>query len=119
MSEPTDVERAVHERYSRAADSRAEELCCPVKYDPRYLEAIPPEILQRDYGCGDPSRYLRPGETVLNLVRSDDKQRLFDEIHRALERGGRAVISDIVCDEDVPPALQADPELWSGCISGA
>jgi len=24
-------------------------------------------VLERDYGCGDPSRYLRPGETVLDL----------------------------------------------------
>jgi arsenite methyltransferase len=29
------------------------------------------------------------------------------------------VISDIVSDEDVPEELQDDPELWSGCISGA
>ena len=29
------------------------------------------------------------------------------------------MISDIVCDEEVPMALQNDPELWSGCISGA
>ena len=28
-------------------------------------------------------------------------------------------ISDIVSDEDVPAELQQDPELWSGCISGA
>ena len=34
-------------------------------------------------------------------------------------RGGRAIVSDIVCDEDVPASLQADPELWSGCVSGA
>ena len=36
-----------------------------------------------------------------------------------LRRGGRAVISDIVSDESVPPTLKQDPELWSGCISGA
>jgi hypothetical protein len=29
------------------------------------------------------------------------------------------VISDIVSDEDVPEPLQRDPELWSGCVSGA
>ena len=33
--------------------------------------------------------------------------------------GGRAVISDIVSDEPVPQELQNDPQLWSGCISGA
>jgi hypothetical protein len=56
---------------------------------------------------------------VLNLVRREDKDRLFQEIHRVLRRGGRAAISDIVSDEDVPESLQRDPELWSGCISGA
>jgi SAM-dependent methyltransferase len=56
---------------------------------------------------------------VLNLVRPEDKQKLFSEIFRVLRRGGRAVIADIVSDEDVPEHLRADPELWSGCISGA
>ncbi len=56
---------------------------------------------------------------VLNLVRTDEKSRLFAEIFRVLRRGGRAVISDIVADEDVPAALRQDPELWSGCVSGA
>lgn len=209
-------------------------LCCPVQYDPKLLKAIPQEVLDRDYGCGDPTPHLREGETVLdlgsgggkgvflaaqvvgprgrvigvdmndemlalarksapafarhvgyfnvkflkgriqdlgldlekldrylaehpvtsaaglaaveqeqvrlraqaplvkdgsvdvvvsdcvlNLVRSEDKAALFKEIHRVLKRGGRAVISDIVSDEDVPARLQADPTLWSGCISGA
>ena len=58
-------------------------------------------------------------DCVLNLVRTEDKSRLFSEIHRVLRRGGRAVISDIVCDEEVPENLKADPELWSGFISGA
>jgi SAM-dependent methyltransferase len=56
---------------------------------------------------------------VLNLVRLEDRRQLFAEIFRVLRRGGRAVISDIVADEDVPEHLQRDPELWSGCISGA
>ena len=56
---------------------------------------------------------------VLNLVNNGDRQQLFSEMHRVLKRGGRAVISDIVCDETVPQTLRDDPELWSGCISGA
>src|SRR6185436_18848221 len=54
-----------------------------------------------------------------NLVGGGEKARLFREIYRVLKTGGRAVISDIVSDEPVPEALQSDPELWSGCISGA
>ena len=235
MSVPTmNVEQAVRDRYARAANDRVDELCCPVDYDFRYLEVIPQEIVERDYGCGDPSKYLREGETVLdlgsgggkicyiaaqvvgprgrvigvdmndemlglarsyrreigdrlgyhnvsfhkgriqdlaldyetlearlasepvrtpgqlealdtwkeeqrrldpmiptesvdvvisncvlNLVRSEDKRELFREIHRVLGLGGRAVISDIVSDETVPEHMVNDPELWSGCLSGA
>lgn len=228
------VEKAVTERYRRGARTRVADLCCPVDYNPKYLEVIPGEVLEKDYGCGDPSRHLRPGETVLdlgsgtgkicfiaaqvvgpsgrvvgvdmtedmlavarrnapivakrlgyanvefrrgriqdlaldlqlleqelaarpattvedllaiqahsdelrrkrpliadgsvdvvvsncvlNLVDNADKEQLFREIYRALKRGGRAVISDIVSDEPVPLRMQEDPELWSGCISGA
>jgi len=56
---------------------------------------------------------------VLNLVRAQDKAKLFGEIYRVLNRSGRAVISDIVCDEDPTPAIRNDPKLWSGCIAGA
>ena len=231
---PIATESRVRERYARGAATLEPELCCPVDYDPRYLAAIPGEVIERDYGCGDPSRHLHPGETVLdlgsgtgkicfiasqvvgaagrvlgidmtpemlevarraapkvaarlgfanvefrrariqdlaldldrldaelaarpvrsaddlaavehlaarmrlesplvddasvdvvvsncvlNLVDGTEKQQLFGEIYRVLRRGGRAVISDIVSDESVPARLRADPELWSGCVSGA
>jgi len=228
------VESAVRERYAAGAKSTEAELCCPVNYQSEYLKIIPAEVVERDYGCGDPSRYVREGETVLdlgsgtgkicfiaaqivgptgkvigvdmtdemlavarrnapvvaerigyanvdfrkgriqdlaldlerldselkrspitdaasflaadelaqdlrckhpliasdsidvvvsncvlNLVEPKSKRTLFEEIFRVLKKGGRAVISDIVSDEDVPEELQNDPELWSGCISGA
>tara|TARA_A100001037_G_scaffold209491_1_gene187689 strand:- start:577 stop:1473 length:897 start_codon:yes stop_codon:yes gene_type:complete len=228
------IEAAVQERYANAAQQKEESLCCAVEYDARYLEAIPDEIIERDYGCGDPSQHLRPGETVLdlgsgtgkicfiasqvvgpkgkvigvdmtddmlalarraaekvssrigyanvqfrkgriqdlaldleeldaelkgnvidglegylsaekaaarlrssspmisdetidvtvsncvlNLVDPADKQRMFTELFRVLKTGGRAVISDIVSSDNVPTFLQDDPNLWSGCVSGA
>ena len=61
------VESAVRERYSAAAHQAETALCCPVSYDRKFLEIIPPEILERDYGCGDPSKHVRAGETVLDL----------------------------------------------------
>ncbi len=61
------TEKAVHERYANAANATEEALCCPVDYDPSFLEAIPREVIERDYGCGDPSKHLRAGETVLDL----------------------------------------------------
>ena len=61
------AERTVKERYAGAAQTTEADLCCPVEYDPQYLAVIPPEVIEKDYGCGDPSRYLRAGETVLDL----------------------------------------------------
>src|SRR5438876_1929922 len=61
------AESAVKNRYAAAAKAPETALCCPVEYDRRYLEIIPQEVIQKDYGCGDPSRYLKPGETVLDL----------------------------------------------------
>ncbi len=229
-----DYENAVASRYSVAAQQREVALCCPVEYRRELLEVIPQEILDRDYGCGDPSPFVKLGDTVLdlgsgggklcfiasqlvgadgrvigvdcnetmldlarrnqplvaakigydnvsfrcgmiqdlqldlealadellkaqltgvagvleqrrleqqlrrdrplvtsdsidcvvsncvlNLVQPQDRRQLFQEVFRVLKRGGRAAISDIVSDEDVPAHLQANPELWSGCISGA
>ncbi len=231
---PYGVEDEVLRRYRGAAREAEGALCCPTQYDSKFLKVLPQEIIEKDYGCGDPSRHVREGETVvdlgsgagkicyilsqkvgpegnvigvdlndemlalarkyldhmenalgyrnvrfvkgkiqdlgldldlvqkwldahpiqtvedhsafeeecgrlrkehplipdssvdvvvsncvLNLVRPQDKIELFSEIHRVFKRGGRAVISDIVCDEDPTPSILEDPELWSGCISGA
>ncbi|MBI1312020.1 methyltransferase domain-containing protein [bacterium] len=234
VAEVLDKEFAVRDRYSAGAQAVQPALCCPVSYSLDDLDFIPHEILERDYGCGDPTAYLRRGDTVLdlgsgggkvcyiasrlvgpegrvigvdcnaemldlarrhretvaerlgyanvefrcgmiqdlrldldrlsdelasqpvrghedwlrlrsvedglrrgepmiaddsvdcvvsncvlNLVRPDDRRQLFQEVFRVLKRGGRAVISDIVSDEDVPQHLQEDAHLWSGCVSGA
>jgi arsenite methyltransferase len=67
MTPAFNVENAVRTRYSQAARSKVDDLCCPIDYNREYLKVIPAEILERDYGCGDPSRHVRPGETVLDL----------------------------------------------------
>ncbi len=61
------LEGAVVERYARAAERAEPALCCPVSYDPALLRVIPDEVIERDYGCGDPSAYVRAGDTVLDL----------------------------------------------------
>lgn len=62
-----DVREGVQDRYAAGANAVEAALCCPVDYDPQYLKIIPQDVLDRDYGCGDPSRYVREGDTVLDL----------------------------------------------------
>jgi ubiquinone/menaquinone biosynthesis C-methylase UbiE len=61
------MEAAVLERYGNAAQTVEACLCLPVSYDKALLNVIPDEILERDYGCDDPSRYIRESETVVDL----------------------------------------------------
>jgi len=58
---------SVLDRYSDGAKKRQDALCCPIDYDRELLGLLPQEIIEKDYGCGDPSRYVRPGDTVLDL----------------------------------------------------
>src|SRR5438874_13161602 len=67
MIEAQSKETIVRQRYAAGAKERADKLCCPVDYKSKYLKVIPREVIERDYGCGDPSRYLRNGETGLDL----------------------------------------------------
>jgi len=66
-SHGNDLEAAVLARYGNAAQEVEACLCLPVGYDQALLAAIPQEIIDKDYGCGDPSRYIHAGETVLDL----------------------------------------------------
>ncbi|MGZ8196520.1 MAG: methyltransferase domain-containing protein, partial [Methylosarcina sp.] len=61
------VETGVLERYSAGAAAKQTELCCPVDYDQELLALLPQEIIEKDYGCGDPSRYVQKGDVVLDL----------------------------------------------------
>lgn len=65
ISRNSDLE--VLRRYEAAARQPEAALCCPTNYDPSYLKVIPQEILDRDYGCGDPTQFVREGDTVLDL----------------------------------------------------
>lgn len=61
------VTTQVSERYAEGAKQRQEALCCPVDYDTSLLALLPQEIIDKDYGCGDPSRYVQAGDVVLDL----------------------------------------------------
>ena len=66
-TDATNFEAAVLQRYANASRKAEAGLCVPINYDRSLLEVIPEEIIEKDYGCGDPSRYVREGETVLDL----------------------------------------------------
>ncbi len=103
-----DVERAVNARYSQGAQERIGALCCPAAYDPRHLEAIPAEVLDRDYGCGDPSRYVREGDTVLDLGSGGGKIAFI--VAQLVGPEGRVIGVDMN-DEMLALARRAAPEV--------
>jgi hypothetical protein len=68
MRNELNVDEVVRQRYTDGAHERQASLCCRVSYDPRCLEIIRREIFDRDYGCGDLTLYLKPGDAVLYLT---------------------------------------------------
>ena len=59
----------VREFYGDAAEQPKAELCCPVQPEADDLAHIPPEVVERFYGCGSPvaAAVLVPGETMVDL----------------------------------------------------
>lgn len=53
---------------------------------------------------------------VINL--SPNKLKVFQEIHRVLKPGGRALISDLVSEKELPEDLKQDAKAWSECLGG-
>ena len=83
------TEAGVYDRYAAAAQSVEPALCCPVEYRKELLAAIPDEIIERDYGCGDPTPYVLPGDTVLDLGSGGGK--LCYIAAQAVGPGGRVI----------------------------
>ena len=54
---------------------------------------------------------------VINLA--PDKLKVFKEAYRALKKGGRMYVSDIVLLENLSEQQKNDEELISGCVGGA
>jgi len=94
-----DYEAAVLQRYGNAARAVEACLCLPVSYDQALLRVIPKEIIVKDYGCGDPSRYVSSGETVLDLGSGSGKACYV--ISQIVGAGGRVIGVDFN-----PPMLE-------------
>jgi SAM-dependent methyltransferase len=54
---------------------------------------------------------------VINL--SPDKQRVYREAFRVLRPGGRLMVSDLVLERPLPPAVLESLDAYLGCVGGA
>jgi SAM-dependent methyltransferase len=54
---------------------------------------------------------------VINL--STDKQKVFEDIHRVLKKGGRVSISDMALQKELPIEIKNNMESYVSCVSGA
>jgi len=54
---------------------------------------------------------------VINHARN--KQKVYEEIYRCLQPGGRFVISDAVTRDPLPDSVKNDPQAWADCFGGA
>jgi hypothetical protein len=61
-----ETEQFVMQRYTKGGSRSPRRVVLSRQYD-QYLEVIPDEIKERDYGCGDPSAFVQEGEVVLDL----------------------------------------------------
>lgn len=79
-----------------------------VEFRKGYLEYIPVE---------DKSTDLIVSNCVINL--SHNKKKVFKEMWRILNDGGRIVVSDIVSEKFTPNHIKNNELLWNECLGGA
>jgi SAM-dependent methyltransferase len=56
---------------------------------------------------------------LFNIFKMDDLKRALQEMYRVLKPHGRLVLSDPVCDHDIPAHLRKNPNLRALCLSGS
>lgn len=56
---------------------------------------------------------------LFNIFRREDLKRALAEMFRVLKPRGRLILSDPVCEQSIPAALQDDDRLRAMCLSGA
>jgi SAM-dependent methyltransferase len=111
--EVADRSRAsVREFYGHAAERPQAELCCPVRPDAEDLAHIPPEVVERFYGCGSPvsAAALQPGETVIDLGSGAGIDCFIAA--RRVGAGGRVIGVDMT-DQMLGVARESQPKVAS------
>ena len=56
---------------------------------------------------------------VFNIFKIDDLKKALAETYRVLKPYGRLVMSDPICEQDMPDELRSDDKLRALCLSGA
>ena len=56
---------------------------------------------------------------VFNIFKLDDLSTALSEVYRVLKPGGRLVMSDPTCEQDMTQELRDDDKLRAACLSGA
>lgn len=56
---------------------------------------------------------------LFNIFKMDDLKKSLSEMYRVLKPGGRLVLSDPVCEQEMPENLKEDERLRALCLSGS
>lgn len=66
-----------------------------------------------------PDKHVHLVISNCTINHADNKQAVWNEVHRVLKGGGRFVVSDIYALQEVPEEFRTDPEAVSECWAGA
>ena len=72
-----------------------------------------------DLPVADESIDVAAQNCVFNIFKTDDLKKALAETYRVLKPGGRLVMSDPTCEQEMSDELRNDDKLRAACLSGA